>query len=142
MKGMLSCTALFDIVQKSFSRIKGPALREGIIRLQDCLLSGYALFSLKFASLLQFDQHFREEIIRENLKQVFQINKVPSDTQMRERLDEIDAQELRRPFKRLLAQCQQSNYLNIMREDIGYPWMVQAIFILTKSIVVVLPKAT
>lgn len=111
MTGMLSCTTLLDIVHQSFSRVQGPALRQGAISLPDCLLSGYALFSLKYPSLLQFDQHFREETVGHNLQRVYRVNQVPSDTQMRERLDEVDPRQLRRTFTRLLAQCQRSNRL-------------------------------
>ena len=113
MKGMLSCTNLLAIVRESFSKVKGPAHREGTISLLDCLLSGYALFSLKYPSLLQFDQHVREDIISHNLQTVYQLKQVPSDTQMRERLDEVQPRELRKPFKQLLAQAQRSKRLEL-----------------------------
>ncbi|HNB02566.1 MAG TPA: transposase [Nitrosomonas sp.] len=119
MTGMLSCTKLLDIVSKSFARIKGSQLREGAMSLQDCLLSGYALFSLKYPSLLQFDQHFREDIIRSNLKNIFLINEVPSDSQMRVRLDKEDPRQLRPVYKRLLAHCQRSNRLKLFEYDEG-----------------------
>lgn len=112
---MLSCVALLNIVRDSFAKIKGPSFREGAISLQDCLLSGYALFSLKYPSLLQFDQQVREDIISHNLQHVYQLNQVPSDTQMRKRLDEIPPRELRKPFKRLLAQVQRSKRLELFQ---------------------------
>lgn len=113
MKGMLSCTKLLEVVRSSFSQVKDTAIRKCVMGLTDCLMSGYAVFSLKYPSLLQFDQHYREEVIRRNLKSVYQVNKAPSDTQMRERLDEVDPRRLRRVFKRLFAQCQRSKRLEL-----------------------------
>ena len=104
---------MLKIVRASFSKVKGPTLRKGSTRLLDCLLSGYALFSLKYPSLLQFDQQVREDIIGHNLQHVYHIDQVPSDTQMRERLDEVEARRLREPFKRLFAQCQKSKRLKL-----------------------------
>ena len=112
---MLSCSSLLDVIRESFSQIKCPKLRSGAISLQDCLLSGYALFSLKYSSLLQFDQQFRENIIEHNLRNIYKIKQVPSDTQMRERLDEVLPEQLRKTFKRLFAQCQRSKNLELFR---------------------------
>lgn len=113
MTGMLSCKELFGIVKQSFAKVRGAVHRAGSISLEDCLLSGYAMFSLKYPSLLQFDQHFREDIVRHNLAQVYQITDIPSDTQMRERLDVVEPSQLRSVFKRLFAQCQRSKRLEL-----------------------------
>ena len=115
MSGKLSCTNLLKIVQSAFSNIAEPAVRQRTFSLKDCLLSAYAMFSLKYPSLLQFDQHFREEMIEHNLHHVYGIESVPSDTRMRERLDPLPAKELRKPFKRLFAECQRSKRLDLFR---------------------------
>jgi hypothetical protein len=113
MTGMLNCKELLGIVKEGFARVKGATLRAGSISLQNCLLSGYAMFSLKYPSLLQFDQHFREDIIRHNLAKVYEITDIPSDTQMRERLDVVAPGQLRTVFKRLFGQCQRSKHLEL-----------------------------
>ena len=113
MTGMLSCKELLGIVKEGFAKVKGAALRTGSISLQDCLLSGYAMFSLKYPSLLQFDQHFREDIVRHNLAKVYEITAIPSDTQMRARLDMVEPGQLRSVFRRLFAQCQRSKHLEL-----------------------------
>ena len=112
MKGMLSCKTLFGVVKTSFSKIKDIEIRKRTISLTDCLLSGYAVFSLKYSSLLQFDNSYREDTTKHNLKQVYGINQAPSDTQMRERLDTVDPKHLRSSFTKLFAQCQRSKYLS------------------------------
>jgi hypothetical protein len=111
MKGKLSCSSLTQVVRNGFLRIQDKGKRARPIALVDNLMSGFAVFNLKYSSLLQFDQHGCEEMIQSNLKSVYNIKDIPSDTQMRERLDEIDPIELRKIFKTLFAQCQRSNRL-------------------------------
>lgn len=54
-------------------------------RLGDIFMSGFAMFSLKYPSLLDFEQQTVVE--RENLERVYGISKVCSDAQMRKVLD-------------------------------------------------------
>lgn len=80
--------------------------------LVDCLMSASAMFSLKFPSLLQFDQHARAEgNIRHNLKALFGVERAPSDTQMREILDPVFPKEIRGLFKILFARLQRGKLL-------------------------------
>lgn len=55
-------------------------------------MSGVAMFGLKYPSLLQFDEDFRDEnaILQHNLKSLYGIARVPSDTYFRERADEVE----------------------------------------------------
>ena len=115
MKGMLSCKELHQLVHHSFSRVKDTPLRARAISLADNLMSAFAVFSLKYPSLLQFDQHSNEERICHNLQTVYKIQTIPSDTQMRERLDEVDPTKLRSTFKKLFAQCQRSKHLELFQ---------------------------
>jgi hypothetical protein len=112
---MLSCKDLVETVKTSFASIKEVKKRQRPISLVDTLMSGYALFSLKYPSLLQFDRHHREDMISHNLKHIFGVNAVPSDTQMRERLDEIEPTLLRPTYRRLFAQCQRSKHLELFK---------------------------
>ncbi|MBS4166089.1 hypothetical protein NEOC65_001168, partial [Neochlamydia sp. AcF65] len=43
------------------------------VPLVDCLMSGLALFGLKFPSLLKFDQRKEEPIIKHNLSTLYKI---------------------------------------------------------------------
>jgi hypothetical protein len=98
----------------AFHVYKEAAKRKRPISLLDNLMSGFAVFSLKYPSLLQFDQH-AEEMVKHNLQSVYKINDIPSDTQMRERLDEVEPTELRKTFKTLFSQCQRSNRLELFK---------------------------
>lgn len=112
---MLSCSSLNGIVRQAFSKIKDSEKRKRKISLADNLMSGFAVFSLKYPSLLQFDNYSDEEVIKHNLKSVYKIKNTPSDTQMRERLDEVAPLELRKTFKELFAQCQRSKHLELFK---------------------------
>ncbi len=107
--------SLHHIVREAFSRIKDPEKRKRQISLVDNLMSWFALFSLKYPSLLQFDDHCTEAMIKHNLHTVFKVSDIPSDARMRERLDEIRPLELRKTFKELFAQCQRSKHLELFK---------------------------
>lgn len=66
-------------------------------------MSGLAVFGLKFPSLLKFDEHRDEEIIKNNLRSLYHVKQTPSDTYMRERCDEVNPREVRKAYKKLFA---------------------------------------
>jgi hypothetical protein len=87
-------------------------LKKNSISLTDALMSGVALFQFKFPSLLQFDIDCRyDAVVKENLKALFQVERAPSDTQLREILDRIDPNELRGVFKSIFALVQRGKLL-------------------------------
>ena len=105
----LSMPGMVAEMRRCFERIEDGVSSRGP-SLSDCLMSGLAIFALKHPSLLRFDRDARglgEPSAREgNLLRLFGIVRAPSDSRMRERLDALDPEELRRPFKRLFALAQ------------------------------------
>ena len=88
---------------------RGP---QTTIPLQDALMSAYAMFSLKFPSLLEFEDERKEGGTKEsNLKTIFQIGQIPSDTQMRSIVDEIDPARLKNIFPAFLRWIQHKKLL-------------------------------
>lgn len=81
------------------------------IRLSDFLMSGFAIFSLRFGSLLQFDEEMRKEGHRSRLIPIYKIEDVPSDTHFRTVLDEVSSSEIRPAFKKLFSELQKSKHL-------------------------------
>jgi hypothetical protein len=75
--------------------------------LADALMAGLALFSLKDASLLAFCGRALDH----NLRSVFGLKAIPSDTQMREILDEVAPHQLRPAFKEVFRQVQRGKIL-------------------------------
>ncbi|EDN69129.1 conserved hypothetical protein [Beggiatoa sp. PS] len=90
----LSMPGLLGEVKSHFEKISNPIVkRKGSIPLSDCLMSGLAIFGLKYPSLLQFDEDKRDPLIEHNLKSLYSIDTIPSDTYLRERLDELPVSE-------------------------------------------------
>jgi Transposase DDE domain len=75
--------------------------------LADALMAGLAVFSLKDPSLLAFCGRALDH----NLHSVFGLQSIPSDTQMREILDEVDPDWLRPAFKDVFRQGQRGKVL-------------------------------
>jgi len=104
----LSASGLFRTIQAGFTRIKDSRAANASIKLVDALMSGFAMFSLKDSSLLEFDERRAKG---GNLKQIYGIEKIPSDTRMREILDEVEPGELRPVFKTLLEELEDEGML-------------------------------
>ncbi len=75
-------------------------------------MSGFALFSLKVPSLLAFDKGRQTP---KNLKRVYGIKQIPSDTQMRTILNNVNPAKIRPLFKRIVQQLQRGKELEKMR---------------------------
>ena len=82
-----------------------------IISITDGLMSALAMFSLKFPSMLGFNDQCKSEKLQANLKNLFGIKNVPSDTYMREIVDEIDPREINKCFKELFRIVQRGKIL-------------------------------
>jgi len=111
MKKHLSADGLHKIVRHSFYREKLPDYSGSNISWNDCMMSGLAVFGLKFPSLLQYNDARTEAVIKGNLKHLYGVQIAPSDTCMRERLDELTPNQFRRPFKKIFAHLQRSKLL-------------------------------
>jgi hypothetical protein len=79
-------------------------------------MSGLAVFSLKYPSLLQFEKSIHsEKIIRNNLQTLYGIKQAPCDTYLRERLDEVEPKQLQKAINRIIAQLQRAKILEQFR---------------------------
>ncbi len=107
----LSADGLIRLVRQGFGEIKDHRIMNIDIELSDALMSGFALFALKEPSLLAFDQRRANP---ENLRQVFGIRNIPSDTQMRTILDEVNPESLRPLYQKVFQQLQRGQALEKM----------------------------
>ena len=103
----LSLDAVARSVRESFQKIEDERHKKASISLTDALMSAFAMFSLKDPSLLAFDSRRHDE----NMKNLYGIGKVPSDTRMREILDPIDPEKLRPAFLDVFRQLQRGKAL-------------------------------
>lgn len=120
VKKYLSANAMLECARRCFAKEEFKALRASSYSWEDCLMSGLAIFGLKFPSLLKFEQAQNEPMIRRNLQTLYGVKKAPSDTALRERLDQVSPSSLREPFKRIFAQVQRSKYLERYQTLGGY----------------------
>src|ERR1700679_598109 len=81
------------------------------IPMADALMSAFAIFSLKFSSLLKFEGAMKVKVNFSNLKTLYQVSRVPSDTQMRTILDDVETEDLRPIFKSLFLKAQRAKIL-------------------------------
>ena len=78
------------------------------VSLPDTLMSAFAMFSLKDPSLLAFDERRKTD---DNLKRVYDLEKVPCDTQMRTTIDEVEPSDVRPLFKDVFGELEQDKML-------------------------------
>ena len=81
------------------------------IRLKDFLLSSFAVFNLKYPSLFSFQDDYDKGIISKSCHGLFGIENLPSDTHLRDIMDEVDPKDFRRVFKKLFAFTQRNKML-------------------------------
>jgi len=108
----LSADALFELLGTCFDKI--PDLRPGNvdISLRDALMSGFAMFSLKSPSLLSFEERKKED--NHNFNTIYGIENIPSDSRMREILDEVSPKDISPVFKDVFRQLQRGKALEPM----------------------------
>lgn len=108
----LSADGLLNAVRRSFHQETFPECSRSEFSWVDCMMSGLAIFGLKFPSLLQFDECKNDGVIRRNLRNLYHVRKAPSDTRMRERLDALSPKYFRSPFKKIFALLQRGAILS------------------------------
>ena len=117
MKGLLK------EAREIFSKIPINTKRQKI-SLADCLMSALAMFGMKSPSLLAFDGPKLEETVRHNLNTLYKVKNCPSDTRMREVLDEVDPKEIRKVFLSIFNKAQRGKLLERYSFFDGYLCLV------------------
>jgi len=91
------------LLHKGFSGIKEHRRTDNgniLYSIQDCLMAGFAMFSLKDPSLNQFRKNYKER--QKNLQRIYKLDSLPSDSTLRETIDGIQPDEIKAHFKPLL----------------------------------------
>ena len=102
--------ALVQLARQRFGTIPDPR-RQPDFALPDTLMAGLALFSLKDPSLLAFQRRPLDH----NLRSVFGLKGIPSDSQMRVILDDVDPDYVRPFFNDVLRQLHRAKVLQQFR---------------------------
>ena len=103
----LSADAMHSLLRLRFEKIPDHRGRKCPISLTDALMSAFGMFSLKDPSLLAFEERRNDE----NMRNLFGIARVPSDTHMREILDPVEPRQLRPVFNAVFRQLQRGKAL-------------------------------
>ena len=114
LRKYLSADGLFGLVCQGFEKIKKIRSSDSEITVADALMSAFAMFSLKDPSLLAFDERRQDDQAYANLKNIYHIDRVPSDTQIRKILDEVNPKQIKPVFKDVFRQAQRGKVLEPM----------------------------
>lgn len=105
----LSASHLIETVRTGFEQIPDHRAANATIPLRDALMSGFAMFSLKDSSLLEFDKRRTKD---SNLQRIYHISQVPSDSQMRTILDPVLPESIKPIFKHVFESLPQAGVLD------------------------------
>jgi len=108
----ITTKSLLKTVRSSLGQIAEHRGGNRSISLTDALMSGFGMFSLKDSSLLEFDDRRSKD---KNLRKIYGLEKVPSDTQMRTILDPVSPEEIKPVFKDVYQVVKQNGVLEKMK---------------------------
>ncbi|MGK0363280.1 MAG: hypothetical protein ACI85O_000324 [Saprospiraceae bacterium] len=98
---MLFDDLVLDLKER-FIEIEKPRAGNATYSVSDILMCGFALFSVKDSSLFKFTKELRSR--EKNMKNIFHIDKAPSDTTVRTILDKVPTSEFKSLFKPYLEE--------------------------------------
>ena len=101
---------LIQLARDHFECLDDPR-RCPSISLPDALMAGFAMFSLKDPSLLAFQRRTLDH----NLKTVFGLQSIPSDTQFRPILDAVDPADVRPVVEQIFTRREERKVLDDYR---------------------------
>lgn len=88
-RSMFKPETLLHMARRAFNSVYLNDGKDYAIPTVDCLMSGLAIFHLKYPSLLQFEnERSHEKQVRHNIQTLYGVHRIPCDTQLRERLDD------------------------------------------------------
>jgi Transposase DDE domain len=100
---------LMETLSEEFAQLPDHRRANSSYELADVLRSAFAMFSLKSPSLLAFKELSKQE--EKNLKAIYRVQSVPSDTQMRTMLDPLSPVPLRTLFAKLFNKLSESGVI-------------------------------
>jgi len=111
-KKHLSFTALRKLLSEHFRQIDDRRQSGKVdYSLHDYLMSGFAMMFFQDPSLLAFQKRMQDSIQHNNLTTVYDVSKIPKESQMREVLDRVDPSDLAPIFSGLLSRLQRGKHL-------------------------------
>jgi len=100
---------LMGTLSEEFAQLPDHRRANSSYDLADVLRGAFAMFSLKSPSLLAFKELTKQE--EKNLKAIYRIRSIPSDTQMRTTLDPLSPAPLRTLFAKLFHKLSEAGVI-------------------------------
>jgi hypothetical protein len=112
IKKHLSFNAIRKAISKVFLDIEDNR-QSGKVEhdLHDCLMGALAMMFFQDPSLLSFQRRMQDRMQHSNLKNMYQVNTIPSDAVLRKVIDTIDTQEINPCFSSLFQHLQRGKQL-------------------------------
>jgi hypothetical protein len=87
--------------------------------MRDAVMSAFAVFFFQHPSLLEFERRHKERRQRCNLETMFGVSDVPSDTRLRELLDEAPPEPVREVLGELFERMRRIKWLERFKTRVG-----------------------
>ena len=101
----LTVDAFRDELATTFAQIVDPRDPSRLSwEMPAVLMSAFAMLFFQHPSLLEYQRRMQKQTGRSNLQRVFQVKEIPSDTQMREIVDGVPPEPLRRVLPQTFEQ--------------------------------------
>ncbi len=107
----LTLEAIVEHLRAQFRAIVDTRAQEQLsYTLPDTLMSGFALLFFQHPSLLQFQRAMEKKRQRCNSQTIFGVHAIPSDTQLREILDGVAPESLRKVLPQLWEKVRRAGW--------------------------------
>jgi len=112
IKKHLNFTALRELAQESFASVPDVRAANVSNSIRDVMSSGLACMYFQSPSLLDFQRRMENGQHKNNLRSMFDVSKIPTDTGMRQIIDTVDTKTAFRPiYKGYFTKLQRGKHL-------------------------------
>jgi hypothetical protein len=116
----LTFDAFRDLLATTFAAIADQRDPRRITwELPTVLMSAFAMLFFQHPSLLEYQRRMQQRTGRSNLERIFEVVEIPSDTQMREILDGVPTEPLRRVLPQTFAQMRRVGWTTRFVTEVG-----------------------
>ena len=120
-KKHLSFSAMRKALSERFEQIDDPRQAGKVdYCLHDCLMSALAMMFFQDPSVLSFQRRMQEHLQDSNLKAMFAVANIPTDSALRKALDEVPTPTLHPVFSLLLQRLQRGRQLEAYKLESGH----------------------
>jgi hypothetical protein len=121
IKKHLSFSAMRKALSELFEEIDDPRQAGKVdYCLHDCFMSALAMMFFQDPSLLAFQQRMQQHLQDSNLKAMFAVANIPTDSALRQTLDEVPTPALHPAFSMLLGRLQRGRQLDAFKLESGH----------------------